>query len=207
MRQITATGQSVDAAVESALAQLSTTRDRVEIEILEEGKKGFLGIFGNREAVVKVTLPPDPIEETLNYIKSISRQMGVEVDIEVKQSGKTAVFYLSGEKIAVLIGKRGQTLNALQYLAQLAANSSSRQYLTIILDAEDYRARRAETLSNLARRTAERVMRTGREASLEPMPNYERKIIHAALAGYRDIETYSSGSDPYRHIVIAPKKK
>ncbi|WP_026695819.1 RNA-binding cell elongation regulator Jag/EloR [Peribacillus kribbensis] len=206
MKQITATGHSVDAAVESALAQLQTTRDRVQIDILEEGKKGFLGLLGKKEAVVKVTLPPDPIEETEKYIRNISREMGVDVNIDVKQSGKNVVFVLSGEKIALLIGKRGQTLNSLQYLAQLAANSVSRHYLTIILDAEDYRARRNETLTALAGRMADKVIKTGREAALEPMPSYERKVIHAALMGVKHIKTYSSGAEPYRHIVIAPDK-
>ncbi|PLT29504.1 RNA-binding cell elongation regulator Jag/EloR [Peribacillus deserti] len=206
MKQVTATGHTVDAAVESALAQLSTTRDRVQIEVIEQGKKGFLGIFGNKEAQVIVTLPPDPVEETERYIRNVSREMGVEVTIDVKRSGKNVTYLLSGDKIALLIGKRGQTLNSLQYLAQLAANSCSRQYLTIILDAEDYRTRRNETLTALAKRMAEKAMRSGREVALEPMPSYERKVIHSALMEFKNIKTYSNGAEPYRHIVIAPSK-
>ncbi|MBM7693573.1 spoIIIJ-associated protein [Peribacillus deserti] len=207
MKQVTATGHTVDAAVESALAQLSTTRDRVQIEIIEQGKKGFLGIFGNKDALVKVTLPPDPIEETEQYIRNVSREIGVEVDIEVKRSGKNVTYLLSGDKIALLIGKRGQTLNSMQYLAQLVANSCSRQYLTVILDAEEYRTRRNETLMNLAKKMADKAVRSGREVALEPMPSYERKIIHSALINFKNIKTYSNGAEPYRHIVIAPLKK
>lgn len=206
MRQVTATGQNVEAAVESALAQLQTTRDRIEIEVLDEGKKGLFGIFGSRQAEVVVTLVPDPVEEAKQFLQKVCEDMGLDVKIVVKKEGKTVTFDLSGDKIALLIGKRGQTLNSLQYLVQLVANRYSKQYLTIILDAEDYRSRRNETLIQLAGRMANKVLKTRKDVALEPMPSYERKVIHTALMKFDKVETYSSGKDPYRHLVITLKK-
>jgi spoIIIJ-associated protein len=205
VRQVTATGQTVEEAVESALAQLQTTRDRTEISIIDEGKKGLFGIFGSRPAVVKVSVKIDPIEEAKKFIQDVSRNMGVSVQIESFQEGKHVHFTLSGEKIALLIGKRGQTLNSLQYLTQLVLNRYSEQYLTVMLDAEDYRKRRNETLVQLAERLAEKAIKTGKNVALEPMPSYERKVIHTALANNKKIKTYSDGTEPYRYIVIAPK--
>ncbi|MGN1387413.1 MAG: RNA-binding cell elongation regulator Jag/EloR [Bacillus sp. (in: firmicutes)] len=206
MRQVTATGQNVEAAVESALAQLQTTRDRIEIEVIDEGKKGLFGIFGSRQAEVVVTLVPDPVEEAKQFLQKVCEDMGLDVKIAVKKEGKTVTFDLSGDKIALLIGKRGQTLNSLQYLVQLVANRYSKQYLTIILDAEDYRSRRNETLIQLAERMANKVLKTRKDVALEPMPSYERKVIHTALMKFDKVETYSSGKDPYRHLVITLKK-
>ena len=131
MKKITATGQSVETAVESALAQLNSTRDRVQIDIEDEGKRGFFGIFGSRQAIVHVTLLADPIEEAFAFLKKVSGEMGVQATIIVHQEGKNVTFQLTGEKIALLIGKRGQTLNALQYLTQLVTNRYSKQYLNI----------------------------------------------------------------------------
>ncbi|MGD6875285.1 RNA-binding cell elongation regulator Jag/EloR [Bacillus infantis] len=206
MKEVTATGQSVEAAVESALAQLQTTRDRTEISILEEGKKGFFGIFGSKPAVVKAVLKPDPIEEAVQFLKDIGDKMEAPVEVEVRRDGKEIELVLSGEKIALFIGKRGQTLNSLQYLTQLVVNKSSDSFLNVVLDAEDYRKRRNDTLIQLARRLAQKAVKTGKDVALEPMPSYERKIIHAALAGTRKVKTYSSGADPNRHIVISPVK-
>ena len=159
MKRITATGQSVEAAVDSALAQLNSTRDRVQIEIEDEGKKGLFGIFGSRKAIVHVTMLADPIEEACALLKKVSEEMGVQAAITVLQEGKNITFQLSGEKIALLIGKRGQTLNALQYLTQLVTNRYSKQYLNVTVDAEDYRERRNQTLIQLAERMANRAIR------------------------------------------------
>ncbi|MFH7819896.1 RNA-binding cell elongation regulator Jag/EloR [Neobacillus thermocopriae] len=206
MKQVTATGQTVEEAVKSALAQLKTTKDRAEVHIIDEGKKGIFGIFGSRPAVVKVTLSLDPIEEATKFLKQVSSQMGAPVEIEVKRDGKQVHFILSGEKIALLIGKRGQTLNSLQYLTQLVINRHSDQYLTVILDAEDYRNRRSETLIQLANRLAQKAIKTGQDVALEPMPSYERKVIHTALADNKQVKTLSDGVEPHRHVVISPVK-
>ncbi|WP_338471229.1 RNA-binding cell elongation regulator Jag/EloR [Niallia sp. XMNu-256] len=206
MKQITATGQTVKEAVESALAQLQITEDRAEISIVDEGKRGILGIFGSRPAVVNVSIKIDPIEEARNFLQEVSDKMGAgSITVDVEQNGKQVKFLLSGEKIALLIGKRGQTLNSLQYLTQLVINRFSDHYLNVTLDAEDYRERRNETLIQLAQRLAQKAIVTGKEVALEPMPSYERKIIHTALVENKKIKTYSNGEDPHRHIVIAPK--
>jgi spoIIIJ-associated protein len=188
VKQVTATGQTVDEAVESALAQLNTTRDRTEIKIIDEGKKGIFGIFGSKPAVVKVTVLIDPVEEAQKFLEKVVSTMGVSAKVDVKRNGKNVMFNLSGEKIAVLIGKRGQTLNSLQYLTQLVANRFSDQYLNIMVDAENYRVRREETLVQ--------------KVALEPMPSYERKVIHTALVNNPKVKTSSNGADPNRHIVI-----
>ena len=206
MKQVTATGQTVEEAVESALAQLNTTKDRTDVAIIDEGKKGIFGIFGARPAVVKVTVIIDPIEEAKKFLLQVSEQMGAPINIEVKRDGKQVLFVMSGEKIALLIGKRGQTLNSLQYLTQLIINRFSNQYLTVILDAEDYRNRRNDTLIQLAHRLALKSIKTGKDVALEPMPSYERKVIHTALSDNKRVKTFSDGSDPHRHIVISPVK-
>lgn len=206
MKQVTATGQTVVEAVESALAQLNTTRDRADVAIIDEGKKGIFGIFGSRPAVVKVTVIIDPIEEARKFLLQVSEQMGAPISIEMKRDGKQVLFVMTGEKIALLIGKRGQTLNSLQYLAQLIINRFSNQYLTLILDAEDYRNRRNDTLIQLAHRLALKALKTGKDVALEPMPSYERKVIHTALSNNKRVKTFSDGSDPHRHIVISPAK-
>ena len=205
MKQTTATGQTVKEAVESALAQLQITEDRADISIVDEGKKGIFGIFGARPAVVKVSVIKDPIEEAEKFLLDVSEKMGAPVTINVEKNGKQVKFILSGEKIALLIGKRGQTLNSLQFLTQLVINRFSGQYLNVTVDAEHYRERRNDTLIQLAQRLAQKAVQTKKEVSLEPMPSYERKIIHTALVENKKIKTYSSGEDPHRHIVIAPK--
>jgi spoIIIJ-associated protein len=206
VKQVTATGQTVEAAVESALAQLNTTKDRTDVAIIDEGKKGIFGIFGSRPAVVKVTVIIDPIEEAKKFLLQVSEQMGAPIDIETRRDGKQILFVMTGEKIALLIGKRGQTLNSLQYLTQLIINRFSNQYLTVILDAEDYRNRRNDTLIQLAHRLALKAVKTGKDVALEPMPSYERKVIHTALSDNKRVKTFSDGSDPHRHIVISPVK-
>jgi spoIIIJ-associated protein len=204
VKQVTATGQTVEEAVKSALAQLKTTKDRTDISIIDEGKKGIFGIFGSRPAVVKVTVKVDPVQEAKDFLVSVSEQMGVSVHIDIIQEGKNVFFNLSGEKIALLIGKRGQTLNSLQYLTQLVINRHTDQYLNVMIDAEDYRKRRNDTLIQLAGRLAQKAVKTGQNVALEPMPSYERKVIHTALVDNKRVKTYSDGTEPHRFIVITP---
>lgn len=205
--EVTANGQTVNEAVEEALKQLQAKRDEVEITILDEGKKGLFGVFGKKPASVKVTLIHNPTKAVQEFLADVIQKMGINANVQVKQSGKVIKIQLSGDKMSVLIGKRGQTLNSLQYLTQLVANRNSNHYLQIILDAENYREKRKETLKQLAGRLAKQVIRTSKNVSLEPMPSYERKVIHAALAEFKEIKTYSVGEEPNRHLVISPKKR
>lgn len=207
MKQVTATGHTVEEAVASALAQLKTTKDRTDVSVIDEGKKGIFGIFGSRPAVVKVSVrQEDPIEEAKHFLKQVSEKMGAQIEIEVVREDRQVHFLLKGDKIALLIGKRGQTLNSLQYLTQLVLNRYSEQYVTVILDAEDYRNRRNQTLTQLAERLAQKAVKTGKNIALEPMPSYERKVIHTALAVNKRVKTFSDGSEPHRFIVISPIK-
>ncbi|MDN7245521.1 RNA-binding cell elongation regulator Jag/EloR [Planococcus shenhongbingii] len=145
------------------------------------------------------------IQETKDYIQSIAKGMMIEdLKITHQQNGKQVSFYLESEKVAMLIGKRGNTLNSLQQLAQLVANKYSNQFMMVELDAENYRERRQETLEQLAERMADKAIRTGGRVQFEPMPSYERKVIHQALSRRMDIDTYSEGKDPNRYLVIEP---
>ncbi len=206
MREVTATGHSVEAAVESALAQLKTTKNQAEIIVVDKGKKGFLGIWA-RSATVTVRKLETPLESAEQFLQDICFQMGVKASIMAKKSGRNIFFELKGDNIAILIGKRGQTLNSLQYLTQLVINKNSNEYLRVTLDAEGYRERRKQSLIQLAERTAHKALKLGKEISLEPMSSNERKIIHNALTGIKSISTYSSGEDAFRHIIISPEKK
>ncbi|MBH0230247.1 protein jag [Halobacillus yeomjeoni] len=203
MKQITATGNTVEEAVQSALEQMQTSKDQVNIDVIDEGKKGFLG-FGSKPAIVKVSIQKDPVQDAESFISEVAEQMGAPVSIQSVVKDRDIAMQLEGEKIAILIGKRGQTLNALQYLAQLVVNRESDQYFTVMLDAEGYRERRKETLENLAQRLADKAIRTGKDVRLEPMPSYERKIIHTALQNHKKVNTDSDGNDPRRHVVIRP---
>lgn len=204
MREITASGQTVDEAVQSALEQLGTSRDRVEINIIDEGKKGFLGLFGSKLAIVSVKLTKDPIEEAEKFIKEVTRNMNIDIELVTTVKGNHVTFDMSGGKIALLIGKRGQTLNALQYLVQLAINKRSQQFFRVTVDAEGYRGRRRETLEALAIKMADKAKRLNKNVALEPMPAYERKIIHSVLQERNDIKTFSDGIEPHRYIVVKP---
>ncbi len=205
VREVTVTGQNVEEAVQSALAKLEVSEERVDVVIVENGKKGLFGLFGARPAVVKVTVKRDPVEESKRFLEDVSQKMGVKALVEVKQDGKHVEFKLSGEKIALLIGKRGQTLNALQYLTQLFINRDSDQFWTVIVDAEEYRLRRKQTLEHLAKRLADKSVAIRKKVALEPMPSFERKILHSILTKDHRINSHSEGKDPHRHIVIEPK--
>ncbi|CAC98210.1 RNA-binding cell elongation regulator Jag/EloR [Listeria innocua] len=206
MRDITAQGSNVEEAIQNALATLETTRDKVEVEVLDEGKKGIFGI-GSRLAMVKVIEKEDGIQVAIDYLLDVATKMGAVITIDVEEVGKDVKLQIKGESLGMLIGKHGQTLNALQYLTQLIANKTTSQYKNIIVNVGDYRERRHETLVLLANKMADKALKTKRAVHLEPMPSFERKIIHAILSENEQIETHSEGRDPYRYIVIKPVKK
>lgn len=205
MKELTATGQTVEEAIETGLSQLKATKEQVDIKIIDEGKKGIFGIFGARPAIVKLTVKIDPIEVASKFLTEVCKKMGVQNHIETTIDGKHVLFQINSDKTGLLIGKRGQTLNALQVLTQLVLNRYSEEYLTLTLDTENYREKREESLTQLANRLAGKVIRDKKEISLEPMPSFERKIIHSALANNKKVKTYSVGTDPHRHLVISPR--
>lgn len=203
MKQITATGTTMDEAIESALEQLQTSKDQVDVHVIDEGKKGFLG-FGSKPAIVQVSIRKNPVQDAESFIQDVAAQMGAPVTIHTDVKDRDITMELESDKVAMLIGKRGQTLNSLQYLAQLVVNRESDQFYTVMIDAEGYRGRRRETLESLAERLADKSIRTGKDVRIEPMPSYERKIIHAVLQSNREVETYSDGKEPRRFVVIRP---
>lgn len=203
MREVTASGHTVEEAVQSALEQLNTTRDQAEIEVIDEGKKGLLGVFGTKLAVVKAVKISNPVEETAAFLEDVVKKMNVEAAVKAIVTDNHVTYELSGETIAILIGKRGQTLNALQYIVHLALNKGQEQFYSVTVDAEGYRGRRKETLESLALKMAEKAEALNKKVALDPMPAFERKIIHNALQ-QKAVKTYSSGDEPHRHIVIQP---
>ncbi|MCY8024136.1 protein jag [Bacillus sonorensis] len=208
MKELTATGRTVDEAVQSGLEQLELQADDVEIAVLEQGKKGFLGIFGHQPAVVKIREKIDPVKEAKQYLENVILNMGIQAEVTAEEEQKRVIFQLKGDKTALLIGKRGQTLNALETLTQLVLNRHSDRYIQAVVDAEGYRDKRKETLKQLALKLAAQASRQKKDIHLEPMPSSERKVIHDTLSGYsNEIETYSTGEDHNRHLVISYKQQ
>ncbi|CAG9613596.1 hypothetical protein BACCIP111899_02815 [Bacillus rhizoplanae] len=205
MSMITAKGQTVEQAVQSALEQLQVSSDKVEIRIIDEGKKAFLGFIGGRPAIVEVIVKKDPVEEAELYLKSIIKEMDVDVIVGKEVKGREIHFTLSGSDVGTLIGKRGHILNSLQYVTKLVANRSTKQYIGVTIDAENYRDKRKDTLESLALRLAKQVSNTKKRIVLEPMPSFERKVIHQALASHPYVITTSEGKEPHRHVVVSPK--
>ncbi len=202
------TAKTVEEAVTNAKVALETTSDNFEYEVIEKESKGFLGI-GSKPARIrarKKILSVQCIAE--NFLQKVFKAMNVEIAIEAElnEEEETLKINLVGNEMGVLIGKRGQTLDSLQYLTSLVINKNTEKYLKVKLDTENYRERRKETLENLARNIASKVKRTRKPVSLEPMNPYERRIIHSALQSDRYVETHSEGDEPYRKVVIAPKK-
>ena len=210
MDYITISAKTVDEAVTEALVKLETTSDKLEYEVIEKGSTGILGgLFGAKPAVIKarkVLTLEDIIRDFLSQIFD-AMNMVVDVDYSYDEKEKEISINLSGADMGILIGKRGQTLDSLQYLISLVANKNSDAYLRVKLDTENYRDKRKKTLETLAKNIAYKVKRTKRPVALEAMNPYERRIIHAALQNDKYVVTRSEGEDPFRHVVISLKRE
>lgn len=207
MEFIEISAKNVDDAITQATVQLGITSDQLEYEILDKGSTGFLGI-GSKNAVIKARKKFSIDENVVEFLSSIFEAMKMEVEILVAVNEEEHIIEveLKGDDMGILIGKRGQTLDSLQYLTNLAINKHSDEYYKVKIDTEDYRKRRKETLENLAKNIAYKVKRTKRPVSLEPMNPFERRIIHSALQNDRYVTTHSEGDEPYRHVVVTLKK-
>lgn len=205
MRKVTASAKTVDEAIEKALKELNVTRDDVEVRVIEAPQKGLFGLFKGKPATIEVVVKIDAVGEAKQFLQELIDKMGVTVTIEQREVEGRMIFDLKGEEIGYIIGKRGQTLDSLQFLTNLVANRYSDSYLRIQLDAENYRERRKKSLEQLANRLADKAIATKRAIKLEPMTGLERKIIHSALQDNEQVTTYSEGTEPRRRIVIAPK--
>ena len=208
MDMIEVSAKTVSDAITEACQKLGVTSDKLDYQVVEEGSSGFLGI-GAKPAVIKAAVKKSSVEEVARvFLNDVFQAMNMEVVIDIKYNDeeKSMDIELSGNEMGVLIGKRGQTLDSLQYLTNLAINKHSDEYYKVKIDTEDYRKRRKETLENLAKNIAYKVKRTKRPVSLEPMNPFERRIIHSALQNDRYVTTHSEGDEPYRHVVVTLKK-
>ena len=206
MDAIEKSGKTVELALAALMQELNVSSlDKLEYEVIEEGAKGFLG-FGSRDAVVRGKVKYNPEEIAKNFLREMFVAMGIVVEIETKRKEKQLLINLSGEDMGILIGKRGKTLDSIQYLVNLVVNKGNSPYLSVMLDTENYRQRRKETLESLAYHLAKRVKQSGQKVVLEPMNPYERRIIHSSLQNNKYVTTYSEGEEPFRNVVIDLKK-
>jgi len=233
MKVVTHSARTKEEAIRAALNELGCTEAEVKIEVLEEASKGLFGLLGVKDAKVRVTkieaveskkadiprpaekkasVPSQPMKPNMAtgdrisvFLSDVTSLMGVPAEVQRSETDEYVQFILSGEHMGTLIGRRGDTLDALQYLANIVSNKSHESdRKRIILDAEGYRGRREETLTRLAKRLASRVKRTGHKVVLEPMSPLERRLIHTALQNDPDVKTLSEGEEPYRRLVISP---
>ncbi|RYM04698.1 protein jag [Sporolactobacillus sp. THM7-7] len=205
MREVAKYGKTVADAISLALEELNATPEQVETKVLEEPRRGFLGI-GARQALVRVVLKKTAFDFGMDYLKNIVRHMGFSTELKVRDQNERLLHcQFVGKDAAKLIGKHGRTLNALQVLANLVINKHSDYRMTVMIDAENYRAERRQALIALADRMARKVEKKGKPYRLNPMPAFERKIIHSELAGRSEVETYSVGEEPYRCVTITPR--
>ena len=204
IKSIEVSGRTEDEAIELALEQLGLSRDDVSVEIIERAKSGFLGLKST-PAVIKVLyeVKEDRTERVERFLTGLFERMGIDAGLDLTEGDGSINVILTGSDPGTLIGRRGETLDAIQHLTNYVVNRGSSGRVRINLDAENYRQRRNETLESLAVRTAGKVMKYRRNMTLDPMNAYERHIIHTALQNYENISTYSVGSEPNRRIVVA----
>lgn len=261
------TGKTVEEAIATGIAELNASIGEVNVEILEEGSKGFFGLFGTKPAKVRLSLKQSeevvtkienkyglgnkaekpakaekqaskaadkPVQSTpvkeeskkkekvskpsnlnkeviekraLDFLQELTKMMGTDVTIKAELKEDATLFVdMHGDELGILIGRHGETLDALQYLTRLAINRDEEDFVRVVLDSESYRAKREDALIRLANRMANRALKTGRRVSLEPMNPYERRIIHSALQAHEGVVTHSEGEEPRRHLVITLKK-
>lgn len=209
-KSIEASGKTEEEAISKALAELGMERDEVSVEIIERAKSGFLGI-GGAPAVVRVSYSYEEsqVDKVREFLSGLFERMNVAAEPEITQSedGSTISVDLKGENMGALIGRRGETLDAIQHLTNYAVNRGESNRIRINIDAENYRAKRTEALQRLAQKVAAKVIKYRRNVTLEPMNAYERHVIHVALQDYEGVTTYSTGTEPNRRIVVAYEKR
>lgn len=207
MEYIEVSAKTVSDAITEACQKFGVTSDKLDYEVIEEGSNGFLGI-GSKPALIKAAVKCSVEDSAKNFLKDVFEAMNMTVVVDVKydEVEETMDIDLSGDEMGVLIGKRGQTLDSLQYLVSLVVNKDKEDYIRVKVDTENYRQRRKDTLENLAKNIAYKVKRTKRPVSLEPMNPYERRIIHSALQNDKYVTTHSEGDEPFRRVVVTLKR-
>jgi len=203
-KSIEVQGRTEDEAIELALEQLNLSRDDVSVEIVEQARSGFLGLK-NAPAVIKVTYESkeERAEQVDTFLSGLFKRMDIDVSLDIKEEESAINVILTGKDPGALIGRRGETLDAIQHLTNYVVNRSVSGRVRINLDAENYRQRRNEALENLASKTAGKVMKYRRNMTLDPMNAYERHVIHTALQEHEHVSTFSVGNEPNRRVVVA----
>ena len=204
MKSLEATGKTYEEALMAGLAQMGLPSDKVDVEVLEEGTKGFLGI-GAKPYRLRLTKKDTPAIRAEEFLKNVTSLMGLEVSFDITENEDAMLINMQGDNQGILIGHRGETLDALQYLTSLQVNKGGKEYRRVTLDTEGYRAKREQTLIALAGRMANKVHKSGRRMMLEPMNPYERRILHATLQDNPSVTTHSEGEEPYRRVIITLK--
>lgn len=204
---IEVSAKTVDDAITEACQKFTVTSDKLEFEVIDEGKAGLLGI-GAKPAIIKVRVKSSMEDKAKDFLKDVFAAMNLTVvcDVKYDEAESTMDIELSGDEMGILIGKRGQTLDSLQYLVSLVVNKDVENYVRVKVDTENYRKRRKDTLENLAKNISFKVKRTGRTVTLEPMNPYERRVIHSALQNDKFVETHSEGEEPFRRVVVSLKE-
>lgn len=208
MEFVVKSAKTVEEALKVALLELNAKESEVEVEVIEEPSKGLFGLIGAKEAKIKVTLKYNPIEIADNFLMKIFTTMGIKANNDIKLEEnilKVDVKDISPSDMGILIGKRGNTLDSIQYLLSLALNKQREDFLKVVVDSEGYREKREETLIRLAQKMAEKAKLGRRPVKLEPMNPYERRVIHSTLQSIDGVNTYSEGEEPYRRVVIISK--
>ena len=205
MKSIEVEGKNIEDALEKELNELNTTKEKINFEIIDPGSKGLFNVIGFKPARIRVSMKYDYIEEARKFIANILKCVGLTAEISITEKDDAININLYGKKMGLIIGYRGETLDSIQYLLSLVVNKSHDiPHKKVILDTENYRSKREETLKGVAIKSANRVIKTRKTLKLEPMNPYERRIIHFALQDNNLVNTYSEGEEPFRRIVIEP---
>ena len=207
MKSIEVEGKTVEEALNKALIELGKDKSMVDVEILDQGSKGLFNVIGVKPARIRVSSTYDYIEEAQVFTRNILNCMEIDANIETTEENDIIRINLSGDKMGVIIGYRGETLDSIQYLVSLVVNKVHElPHKKVILDTENYRNKREETLKGVAIKTANKVKKTSKVFKLEPMNPYERRIIHSTLQENAFVDTYSEGDEPFRRVVVELKK-
>jgi spoIIIJ-associated protein len=205
MKSVEKVSRTKEDAVSEALEELGVKPDKVKVEVLEETTKGLFGL-GGKAVRVRVTVKEDLGQAAGLFLREMLVNMGILAQVEIFKRSDNTILNINGKDLGILIGKRGQTLDSIQYLINIAVNKDQTEKERIIVDVAGYRRRREDTLRRLAIKMADKVKREGKRQILEPMSPHERRIIHSTLQSYKEIMTYSEGEDPYRHVIITPQQ-
>ncbi len=208
MKSVVKISKTVEGAIKEALEELKVSREDVKIEVLEEPSRGLFGLLGAKDAAVRVTVVNDPVEKVEDLLNKILFHMNVKATVSVNREDSQInvdIRNISPIDMGIVIGKRGNTLDSIQYLLNLFVNKDRNDYLRVLVDVQGYRKKREDTLIKLANKMAKKSRATHKPVKLEPMNPYERRIIHSALQNVSDVITYSEGEDPYRRVVIQAK--